>query len=397
MRIRQKPSCILSCFLVSKGKQKNAITLVEVLVVIAVLGLLMQLLLPAVRQSRGAARKITCANNLRQLMIASSGYIDLNDHTPKQQINTSGRGEGYGNINSLVFLLPFLEQQSIYDEIDFSVHGPYVLWGDKQYSPDYPNAEVVLHQVDTFLCPVDSPRNKTMMIGEKSFGNNSYTGNVGWPLHSTGIRGETGATNTQFGKPNGYLSVELCLPAEQLDPKSYRGTWQDVFVTPAHITDGLSKTVAYSERIITKKYTPSLHPDLFGDIDLREVRLIKGLHDVASQEEHYQTCANIEVVGAPKSIAKNSRFIGASWFSGSNDFGNTHQHLMTPNTRHCSHYYYCWWSGNVAHTPSSWHPGGVYIALADGSVRFVTDDIDRVVWWALGSRDAGDIGNLAAE
>jgi prepilin-type processing-associated H-X9-DG protein len=83
--------------------------------------------------------------------------------------------------------------------------------------------------------------------------------------------------------------------------------------------------------------------------------------------------------------------MGIAWISARPDFGNHYCHLMTPNSRSCFHDHASTLSlGGIAYTTSSQHPGGVNIAMADGSVRFVSDHIDSVTWWALGSRDGGE-------
>ena len=100
-------------------------TLVELLVVIAIIGVLMALLLPAVQQARAAARRIQCSNNLKQLGLALQ-----NHHSAKRRFPPGGEDYGWcrfpengganriRNWNGMIYLLPYLEQQPLYEQID---------------------------------------------------------------------------------------------------------------------------------------------------------------------------------------------------------------------------------------------------------------------------------------
>lgn len=105
--------------------QKTGFTLIELLVVIAIIAILIALLLPAVQQAREAARRTQCRNNLRQLGIALHNYHDVYSCFPPFFIHRSG---GSGRIadsdkgaNWLVFLLPYVDQQTLYNQWNFDV------------------------------------------------------------------------------------------------------------------------------------------------------------------------------------------------------------------------------------------------------------------------------------
>lgn len=124
-------------------------TLVELLVVIAIIGMLVAILLPAVQAARGAARRSQCQNNLRQLGLAVVG------HEVAQQVFPPGAtvtGDDFrdGEHSGLVYLLPYLEQQNLYDLVDFSKS-----WKDA------PNLRVAQTTVETYLCP-SSPSSVAM-------------------------------------------------------------------------------------------------------------------------------------------------------------------------------------------------------------------------------------------
>ncbi len=118
-------------------------TLVELLVVIAIIGVLVALLLPAVQAARNAARRTSCGNNLRQIAIALQAYHDVHESFPPGGIEPrliagpSGRQLAWS-----AFLLPYMEQQSLYDQIDLT----------KAFDSSE-NAAAAATVVETYLCP----------------------------------------------------------------------------------------------------------------------------------------------------------------------------------------------------------------------------------------------------
>lgn len=105
----------------SRNDRQRGFTLVELLVVIAIIGVLVGLLLPAVQSAREAARQTHCKNNLRQIGIALHLYHDVHETFPMGGIEW----RPYDNTTKLqlawsAFLLPYLEQQALYDRLDLS-------------------------------------------------------------------------------------------------------------------------------------------------------------------------------------------------------------------------------------------------------------------------------------
>jgi len=145
-------------------------TLVELLVVIAIIGILIALLLPAVQAAREAARRTQCTNNLKQCGLALHNYHDTYKVFPSVGFSRGWAnhasatydamsGSTVLNHNSWVSLLPFLEQQALYDAYDFSSCGSHYirnssrpLAGDAELSG---NADVVSKVVPAFVCPSD--------------------------------------------------------------------------------------------------------------------------------------------------------------------------------------------------------------------------------------------------
>ena len=118
-------------------RSSRGFTLVELLVVIAIIGILVALLLPAVQAAREAARRISCTNNLKQLGLAVHNFHDNHNALPRAGLH------GMGEATWAVMLMPFLEQQSIYDLWDTNLQGGY-------YRATAPAREA---QVVTYYCP----------------------------------------------------------------------------------------------------------------------------------------------------------------------------------------------------------------------------------------------------
>ncbi len=131
---------------------RRGFTLVELLVVIAIIGVLVALLLPAVQAAREAARRSSCANNLKQIGIAVHNYHDTYLVLPVGGVQPGSccgtpSAAGWG-----IFILPFMEQKPLYDQYDFNT------WNDQ--SRNTANTFVTTQFVKTYICPSDVNTNR---------------------------------------------------------------------------------------------------------------------------------------------------------------------------------------------------------------------------------------------
>ena len=126
-------------------RTRTAFTLIELLVVIAIIGILIGMLLPAVQQVREAARRTTCANNLRQIALASHNYESAHMEMPDGFVSTAQYGYG----SSFISVMPFMEENNLFDLMADRAEDSGVYWWD---SID-PNSPTRLPKVDSFHCP----------------------------------------------------------------------------------------------------------------------------------------------------------------------------------------------------------------------------------------------------
>ncbi|MFN0051295.1 MAG: DUF1559 domain-containing protein [Planctomycetales bacterium] len=307
-------------------------TLIELLVVIAIIGVLVALLLPAVQQAREAARRSQCSNNLKQIGLAIQNYADAHRILPLC-LNATPKA-----LSVHVYLLPYLDQSPLYGQVDFGA-----AWN----SPS--NVNPCATKVPTFVCPSDSGVSQV----PAGWAGTSYRANQGSAI----LYGQpsTDPANANYGMPapNGvFVSGKSILFAE--------------------IQDGLSNTGMFSEHPIgdfnngvsspTDTFRPGTYP--------------------ATPDEAVAFCKATDVTNLALQGVSN---VGAPWLQG---YHSTTQyfHVAPPNTRSCM-----FPPGRISTTASSYHVGGVYLGMCDGSVRFVSDSVDLKSWRGVGTRFGSEV------
>lgn len=225
--------------------KRRGFTLVELLVVIAIIGVLVGLLLPAVQAAREAARRMQCANNLKQLALAVQSYESAFKTFPP---TISGSGQpgnprGGGLFSWIAMVLPQLEQGPLFQTINFSAPMSSVLSASSpnylvlNIRADHTNARAAAARISTLLCPSD-PWVQTEYAGTASPAPGSYAGNLGWIRQTTGILGE----DQPLAKTNGAMPI--------VNPADTNRLWYKPTMSFRDITDGASNTALISERVI---------------------------------------------------------------------------------------------------------------------------------------------------
>src|SRR3954470_15011792 len=154
--------------------QKRGFTLVELLVVIAIIGILVALLLPAIQAAREAARRSQCVNKMKQLSLAVLNYESArkllpyantpNNTLPMKSGPCAGTAGAAGSSNGLfhhtvfTYILPYIEEQATYDQIDFKQNWNQVT---PVNSHNTTNLAATSRDIDVFLCPSTENRPNT--------------------------------------------------------------------------------------------------------------------------------------------------------------------------------------------------------------------------------------------
>ncbi|GAC1339884.1 MAG: DUF1559 domain-containing protein [Isosphaeraceae bacterium] len=338
----------------NKTRRGGGFTLIELLVVISIIGVLVGLLLPAVQAAREAARKMQCANNMKQIGLAIHNYESSQGCVPSGYLSsrvplTSFGVPGYNPDPStfdngpgwawLSLILPNVEQGPLYSAINFNL---------PTWVAD--NATAVTVQLNVYNCPSANNPSPTcemvdanltpLPVANQFFARANYQYNMGW--NDTTIA----PANTNYDDPilgcNGPL---------------YRNSR----VKFSGVTDGLSNTVFAGEK------TPFL-------ADATWVGIIPGYRHFA-----YNAFASAGTGG----IGVNYDYPGAilSAHSGPSLYESPVV-IHPPNSP-------------LGHTDEmySLHPGGSNVLLGDGSVRFIKETINLRVWQALCSRNGGEVIN----
>jgi prepilin-type N-terminal cleavage/methylation domain-containing protein len=231
---------------------RRGITLVELLVVVAVAGIMAALLLPAVRSARAAAREASCTQNLRQIGLALINYQSANDVLPMSQVRGEGRANGHSVFTAI---LPYFEQNSLYNGYNFDLENYGVA-----------NQTGVRSRVSTFLCP-DNPdvenvdaRDVRFPDSRSSFAKVHYGANWGG---GRGFRGEAGSGYRRTPAPGNshgpwgddfahergtYLGVMMTVITPDGQAKGADGRPKARNVRLKDITDGASSTLAIVEK-----------------------------------------------------------------------------------------------------------------------------------------------------
>jgi prepilin-type N-terminal cleavage/methylation domain-containing protein len=324
---------------------RNAFTLVELLVVVAIIGVLVAMILPAVQAAREAARRMSCGNNLRQIGLALQNFESTHKYFPSSLRPTPVDAAGmFAGWSAPAQILPYLEQGSLYQSINFDV----------AYSSQ---KQVSQMRIPTLICPSEMrAKQKYDASGEPVHFPLNYAANQGpWfvfaPVRREGSRGAF----------------------RHFQP-----------VRAAAITDGLSNTLGFSE---VKAYQSYFRNSSITSItqpmptSMSELCGLGG--DFKPDGEHVEWVdGKVHETGFTTTFTPNSKVLcNANGAQVDIDLvGQSEGRSATIPTF-------------AAVTSRSYHPSGVLAVLMDGSVHLFPNGIDHAVWQGLSTRDGGETQN----
>lgn len=347
-------------------RSRDGFTLIELLVVIAIIGVLIGLFLPAVQQTREAARRLACGNNIKQLVLAVHNYASSKGGFPPSMLHTPGTvfatNNGSWGIHGRI--LPFIEQGAAAERINLEL----------PWDNGYPGGAVGTNwatvgstRIETFVCPSEAnnffrTKNGVNFVYPTNYGFNFGT----WFVYNPAT-GEGG--NGAF-HPNSHYKA-----------KEFR--------------DGLSKTLMISE---VKAFTPYV----------RNTSDPGSTYPAGSPPSDDSQIASLAAGGQNKmGPATNSNTGHTEWPDGRvHHTGFTA--TFTPNTVvefavggvTYDIDYNSQQEGKsatqktfAAVTSRSYHNGVVNTGMIDGSIRKITDDIAIRIWRGLATRDSGEVAN----
>jgi prepilin-type N-terminal cleavage/methylation domain-containing protein len=371
-------------------RREAGFTLVELLVVIAIIGVLVALLLPAVQSAREAARRTQCSNNLKQFGLALMNYHDTFRVFPPRRGGTSscsGASDlariqcNYDRLSAFVALLPYYEQKATADFIaggGKTANGTVIQPGGPAawYGSGSGIYEPWATQIKMLLCPSD----RVLPGGANA--HNSYAFSIGDTLGgNTSVNG----TTVQFNHPT--------QPVRGIFGGSGR------CIGLQFITDGSSNTIAMSERTTNGWFN--------GRAAAGEDMRTATVYNFPSVISNPGSCLGTTIKATYQSGNIKSKF-GSIWTDGQAEVVGFNT-VIGPNGPSCNN------DSNAgsadatggAITAGSNHPSGVSALLADGSVRFINQNINTGnlaspqvvsgnspygVWGALGSIAGKEVG-----
>ncbi|GIX04683.1 MAG: prepilin-type N-terminal cleavage/methylation domain-containing protein [Planctomycetaceae bacterium] len=366
-----------------KTRQPLGFTLIELLVVIAIIAILIALLLPAVQQAREAARRTQCRNHLKQFGLALHNYHDAFNLFPPRQ-GGSGTGSVAGNAwpqsgartgyAGHVFLLPYLDQAPRYQEIMGNQPNHLPPW----HNSNTPGMFVGRPAPPVFNCPSD-PGTIDPVVPVRTAGLNSYVYCSGDGFADSFTQAGCTASNPLQIRPSrGMFGALICYGIRDA-------------------VDGTSNTIFMAEKVRATS-SPRGRGLVVGISPFTNPLQCSALFNRLTQTYLIDAAPTNDSAPGYRAFAGNAFFCAFST-------------ALPPNSANC--YDGAAVCGSIHWSPvlgsaSSYHVGGAHVLMGDGSVRFISENIDAGnqgatiptltqsgpspygVWGALGTRQGGE-------
>jgi prepilin-type N-terminal cleavage/methylation domain-containing protein/prepilin-type processing-associated H-X9-DG protein len=342
-----------------QAPRRRGFTLIELLVVIAIIAILLGLLLPAVQKVREAANRMKCANNLKQIGLAAHNYHDAFNAFPPSQLWIYTDQPGYTldhkSWSWMFFILPYVEQDNLYRQVDPNVHALV----DK---PD-----VIKTPIKTYMCPSDPATSNPIVFVD--WQNNTSTHHN--PARFT-IPLPTHHAPTSYSRAQGK-SFPIAFT-------SYRGCWGQNWFPGSPWTN------------------PAAGGPYFGD----PVNQFDGCNCGDGIHFAQNNTKNLSV-GRFTRITDITDGTSNTFYAGEERVADNVQDMWAHTDDAGANCVFdpvcidprtggeCGITSTPAYHFSSYHTGGLNFVFADGSVKFVSNQISRATWRALATYNGGEI------
>jgi prepilin-type N-terminal cleavage/methylation domain-containing protein/prepilin-type processing-associated H-X9-DG protein len=371
------------------ASSRRGFTLIELLVVIAIIAVLIALLLPAVQSAREAARRAQCTNNLKQIGIALHNYHTANDVFPLgTSLNPVDKPNDPGvwaSWSAQALMLGYLEQAPLYNAINFS-YGPLATGTTTSNGTGGINTTATHTLITSFVCPSDP------YCGGGQQNINDYAacfGTTGLPLYYWSNTGGPPYYNQQPSGSTGMFTFALAYGVK-------------------NCTDGTSNTVAYAEWLVGDGRGLQLGganpPSKYRGNMATGVASVGGtdpgtIYDAYTNPQAFLNNLQACTVAFQTQNNVQNDMKGWRWGLGASGY-SMFNCIQTPNDKQypiggCRENFQPgmapWPDASFSIGAASNHPGGANVLFADGSVRFVKDSINRMTWWALGTKANGEV------